>query len=182
MTHYARVEEGVVVEVLDIPGEANIAEMYHPDFLATCRDCGSEVKIGWNWNGKTFNQPGEPLRIIIAEMVNIERNRRIHAGFFFGGKRFAFDADSKQRVTGAATLAGFAMAQGKKADDLLWHGGSDPFVWIADDNTLVPMDAPTCFAFGQAAAAHETAHIFAARQIKDASPIPADYADDAYWP
>lgn len=114
--------------------------------------------------------------------VNAERDRRIGAGFSFAGKHFAFDPDSKQRVTGAATLAGFALAQGAVAGNLLWHGGETPFAWIADDNTLVEMDAPTCFAFGQAAAAHETAHIFASRQLKDISPIPADYADDAHWP
>lgn len=126
--------------------------------------------------------PADPVPGPTAADVNLERNRRISAGFTFAGKHFAFDPDSKQRVTGAATLAGFAIAQGASSGNLLWHGGETPFVWIADDNTLVEMDAPTCFAFGQAAAVHETAHIFAARQLKDMSPIPADYADDAHWP
>lgn len=126
--------------------------------------------------------PADPIPGPTGADVNVERDRRISAGFTFDGKRFAFDPDSKQRVTGAATLAGFAIAQGAAAGYLLWHGGATPFVWIADDNTLVEMDAPTCFAFGQAAAAHETAHIFAARQLKDMTPIPADYADDAHWP
>jgi hypothetical protein len=35
---------------------------------------------------------------------------------------------------------------------------------------------------GQAAAANESAHIFAARALKDMSPIPSDFSDDAYWP
>lgn len=38
------------------------------------------------------------------------------------------------------------------------------------------------FAFGQAAVAHKQAHIFAARALKDAVPIPVDYEDDGYWP
>lgn len=114
--------------------------------------------------------------------VNAERDRRIALGFEFGGKNYAFDPDSKQRVTGAGTLAGFAMGAGSQAGDLFWHGGSTPFVWIADDNSLTPMDATTCFAFGQAAAAHETAHIFAARAIKDMAQIPANYTDDTFWP
>lgn len=118
-----------------------------------------------------------------AAEVNAERDRRIHAGFSFGGKTYAFDPSSKQRVTGAGTLAGFAIAAGAQPGEMLWHGGQQPFRWIADDNTLTEMDAQTCFAFGQAAAAHEEAHIFAARAIKDMSPIPADYAtNESYWP
>lgn len=118
-----------------------------------------------------------------AADVNMERDRRIHRGFTFGGKTYAFDPSSKQRVTGAGTLAGFAMLAGAQPGDLYWHGGNQPFRWIADDNSLTEMDAQTCFAFGQAAAAHEEAHIFAARSIKDMSPIPEDFATNPdYWP
>jgi hypothetical protein len=114
--------------------------------------------------------------------VNAERDRRIHAGFLFDGKLYAFDQASKARVTGAATLAGFAIANGALPGDVHWHGGGEPFRFIANDNSLNEMDAQTCFAFGQAAAAHEAAHIFAARAIKDMMPIPADYTADQYWP
>ncbi|MCD1644161.1 DUF4376 domain-containing protein [Aurantimonas coralicida] len=118
----------------------------------------------------------------LGEQVTTERNRRIRAGFAFSGKTFDYDAASQQRITGAATLAGFAIGNGALADDLRWHGGDTDFVWIASDNSLMGMDAPTCFAFGQAAAAHESAHIFAARALKDMTAIPADFADDSYWP
>lgn len=155
--------EGVEVFVPDSVGNR------HRQLIAEWEAAGNTIPA--------YTPPGPT-----AAEVNAERDRRISAGFTFDGKRFAFDPDSKQRVTGAATLAGFAIAQGAAAGYLLWHGGATPFVWIADDNTLVEMDAPTCFAFGQAAAAHETAHIFAARQLKDISPIPADYADDTHWP
>lgn len=119
---------------------------------------------------------------ITALMVNIERDRRISAGFDFEDHHYAFDPDSKQRVTGAGTLAGFATMAGASAGDIYWQGDGDPFAFIADDNTIVPMDAPTCFAFGRAAALHEKRHIFAARTIKDMTPIPENYADDEYWP
>lgn len=65
--------------------------------------------------------------------------------------------------------------------DLRWHGGDGDFAWIAEDNTLVPMDAQTMFAFGQAAMAHKQAMIFAARELKDRDEIPADFSDDDYW-
>ena len=71
---------------------------------------------------------------------------------------------------------------GAEPGDLRWHGGDSDFVWIAADNSLTPMDAQTMFGFGQVAMAHKQAHIFAARTLKDAEPIPADYVDDGYWP
>jgi hypothetical protein len=115
-------------------------------------------------------------------MINRERDRRIAERFVFRGQHYDFDAVSKARLTGAATLAGFAIAQGVSPSDRFWHGGQDPFAWIAADNSIVVMTAPDTFALGQAAAAHEAAHVFAARAIKDCDPRPADWFEDARWP
>lgn len=123
----------------------------------------------------------EAQRLETTEAINAERNRRIRAGFTFSDVVYDFDEASKSRVTGAATLAGFAMGQGAATGDLYWHGGANPFVWVAQNNSLTPMDAQTCFAFGQEAAAHETRHIFWARALKDADPIPIDFTDDRHW-
>lgn len=137
----------------------------------TVRDFTPEEVAAWN-------AASAPTR---AD-VNAERNRRMRGTFAFSGTRFSCDADSLQRITGAGTLAGFAMAAGAQAGDLYWHGGTDPFAWIAADNSIVTMDAQTAFAFGQAAARNETLYIFAAKSIKDMDPIPTDYAADEYWP
>jgi len=96
----------------------------------------------------------------------------------------AIDAASLQRESRlrAATLAGFAMGAGAKAGNLRWHGGAVDFTWIAADNSLTTMDAQTCFAFGNAAATNESAHIFAGHAIKAMDPIPADFTNDKYWP
>ena len=114
--------------------------------------------------------------------VNAERNRRMNLTFAFAGKEFDCDQDSLARITGAAALAGFAMGAGAGAGNLRWHGGAADFAWIAADNTLTAMDAQTCFAFGQAAANNQSAHIFAGATIKGMDPIPADYAADSRWP
>ncbi|RVV99692.1 DUF4376 domain-containing protein [Mesobaculum littorinae] len=115
--------------------------------------------------------------------VNAERDRRLAAGFTFAGHVFQTDEESKQRIVGAATMAGFAMGQGAGAGDLHWHEGAAPFAWITADNAIAQLDAPSVFALGQAAAAHEQAHIFAARALKDApGGIPEDFADDRHWP
>ena len=115
--------------------------------------------------------------------VNSERDRRMTSTFAFAGKDFDCDQDSLARITGAATLAGFAMGAGAPSGFMRWHGGAADFAWIAADNTLFPMDAQTCFAFGQAAANNQSAYIFAAKAIKGMEPIPADFATNAdYWP
>jgi hypothetical protein len=115
--------------------------------------------------------------------VNRERDLRMTSTFAFAGKDFDCDQASLARITGAATLAGFAMGAGAPAGFMRWHGGASDFAWIAADNTLFPMDAQTCFAFGQAAANNQSAYIFAAKAIKGMDPIPADFAANAdYWP
>lgn len=116
------------------------------------------------------------------QVVDAERDRRIAAGFTFGGKLYQSRPEDRENISGAALAALAAQIGGAQADDLRWHGGDSDFVWIAADNSLTPMDAQTMFAFGQAAMAHKQAHIFAARTLKDAVPVPADYADDSHWP
>lgn len=125
-----------------------------------------------------------PPAPLTKEDVDLERDRRMFGTFTFASRQFDADRDSLQRISGAATLAGLAMGAGQGTPgDLFWHGGVLPFAWIAADNGVVEMDAPTCFAFGQVAAAHVTNHIFAARALKDQAPnIPADFADSSYWP
>jgi len=129
----------------------------------------------------TFNAARAPSPPT-STAVNAERDRRLGTTFAFAGKDYDCDTASLARITGAATLAGFAMGAGAEADDLRWHGGAVDFTWIAADNSLTTMDAQTCFAFGNAAATNQSAHIFAGRTVKATDPIPADYTDDKYWP
>lgn len=138
-----------------------------------------QMVAAWEALGNTiepYETPG-----ISREDVNSERDRRITSGFLFRGKIFDFDDKSKQRVAGAATLAGFAIGAGAPVGYLRWHGGDKDFAWITQDNTLMPMDAQTCFLFGQTAAEHESNLIFKAKDLKNINPIPSDYTDDKYW-
>jgi hypothetical protein len=114
--------------------------------------------------------------------VTAERDRRTNAGFMFGGKLYQFDPSSKARITGAATLAKFAVMNGAQPGDLRWFNPAADFTWIAADNSLNAMDAQTCSAFGDAASIHEQRHIFAARALKNMNPIPSDYTNPIYWP
>lgn len=119
---------------------------------------------------------------ITRAQVDNERDRRIDGGFTFGGIFYQSDAEARENIAGAAQLAFAAIVQGVEAGDLHWHGEPADFEWIAFDDTRIPMDAHTMFAFGQAALAHKRTHIFAANDLKKLDPIPADFIADQYWP
>lgn len=130
-------------------------------------------------NGETdTSHPGMSL----AEQVDVERNRRTDAGFFFEGVFYQSRPEDRENISGAATAALAAMVNGAQAGDYRWHGGDSDFIWIAADNSTHALDAQSTFALGQAAMKHKQDHIFAARALKDAETIPEDFTDDKYWP
>jgi hypothetical protein len=122
------------------------------------------------------------LRARTQDAIDAERDRRIDAGVTFNGVRLQTRPADRENVAGATQLATLAVMGGAQAGNLRWHGGASDFAWIAEDNSIVTMDAPTVIAFGQAVAAMKSAHIFAARALKDADPIPADYTSNGHWP
>jgi len=141
--------------------------------------------VDYEWDGSEwlYKEPDPAIALAQARAaVNAERDRRLGTTFAFAGKDYDCDKASLARITGAATLAGFAMRAGAKAGNLRWHGGKVDFTWITADNSLTTMDAQTCFAFGNAAATNQSAHIFAGHAIKAMDPIPADFTNDKYWP
>ena len=146
------------------------------DLAIVLAEWGEEPEI-------TLPSPADVERVRLAALIDRERDRRIAAGFAFAGVFYQARQQDRENIAGASQLATIALTiGGKQPGDLYWHGGEDPFVWIAADNTLTPMDAVTVLSFGQAAASHKHAHIFAARTLKDAETIPPDFTDDAYWP
>jgi hypothetical protein len=134
-------------------------------------------------NEEAAADAAEALALIpTSAVINTERDRRVAAGFVFGGKLYGSSSEDQKRISGATQMAFMALVAGAQSGDLLWHGGTVPFAWIAHDNSMTVMDAQTVIAFGKAAAAWEQAHIFAARALKDATPIPANWKDNAWWP
>lgn len=122
------------------------------------------------------------IRARTQDAIDAERDRRIDGGVTFNGTRFQTRPADRENVAGATQLATLAVMAGAQAGNLRWHGGAADFAWIAEDNSVVTMDAQTVISFGRAVAAHKSAHIFAARDLKDSDPIPADYTADGYWP
>ena len=129
-----------------------------------------------------FGQNQTMKRETFNSEVNVERDSRIGGGFYYGTHKFDWDEAAKARVTGAASLAGFAIGAGAQPNDLRWHGGDTDFGWILQDNTVLPLDAQGMFAVSQAALAHESKHIFAAHEIKRTGSTGADISKDTRWP
>lgn len=119
------------------------------------------------------------LVVITSEMVNEVRDRKM-SRFPYNGKIFQFDTDSQTNVAGAGTLALAAIMQGAQPGDFMWAGGNTPFVWLAEDNTAVQMDAQQTLQFAQAAAQWKRLHIYAARAIKDQGV--EDIENSQLWP
>lgn len=133
----------------------------------------------YEWDG---SQVVSTANVVTEYHVDVERDRRMRDVLSFQGNTYDVDEMSLQRITGAATLAGFAVAAGAQPGNFRWHGGNTDFAWITSDNQTVTLDAPTVFSLGQAAANWESLHIFAARSLKDMNSIPQDYTNDSYWP
>lgn len=117
------------------------------------------------------------------EYVTDERNRRLKT-VTYNGVVFDFcdGKGSDVNIAGAGTMALSAILAGAQSGDLRWFAPDRDFVWIAADNTLVPMDAQTTLAFAKHAGTWKESLIRAARVLKDQNPIPLDYQSNAYWP
>ncbi len=194
MSRHALVKDGAILEYRDAAPNVDQSELHpakprllpveveRPEF-----DPQTEVLAGPVYEIESarvverYTVEARPLDQRKAEMLAIvqsERDRRMRLPFAFAGHTFDYDDQSQKRITGAAALAGFALTLGGKLPgDSLWHGGAEPFVWIAADNQLVPMDAVMCFGLGQAAANWESAHIFAAKALKNAIEVAEDHDD-----
>jgi len=160
-------------------------EIEHPSFgwipfTVGDDDAGQAVSARLSEDGVTPSPHTPPPPT--SSDVNAERDRRIAAGFEFGGHTYDFDIKAKTNISGAAQMAFMALIAGAQPGNLRWHGGNEDFSWITQGNQLVAMDAHTVVAFGKTAAGHESAYIHAARTLKNMTPIPENFAEDAYWP
>lgn len=142
-------------------------------------------EIRWEIRNKTqeeLQSEREEKKRNLIRAINEHRDRLISDGFWFKNIKFDSRPEDQKRISGASLLAFMAISQGAQPSDYLWHGGSEAFSWIAQDNSTINMDAFDLIEFGKTAAEHERAHIFAARHLKDMDPIPEDYNNTAYWP
>jgi hypothetical protein len=58
MKTFARIENGIVVELLELGDDLNIKEMFHPEMVWV--ECDATVKQGWTWGEGKFSAPANP--------------------------------------------------------------------------------------------------------------------------
>lgn len=112
----------------------------------------------------------------VAGQVDGIVNTKCNAGFTFGGKAYQSDPVAVQRMQAAATAALAAILAGHgAANNLRWANPNTDFQWIASDNSLNPMDAPTMLQFFSTAISIGQAIILYGRAVKNAVAAAADF-------
>jgi hypothetical protein len=95
-------------------------------------------------------------------------NALINKGVVYQNKIIQIDDKSRLSISAAALMATIAI--NNKVGDQNNYRWVDPdvdFGWIAEDNTVINMDAPTCVAFGLLIAQYYTKLVFNARFLKN---------------
>lgn len=110
-------------------------------------------------------------RDVMVERVNQMRETMLRGGITFNGNRFDTKQDTMQRITGAVLSV---MLDETFSTD-----------WITEDNQTVNLSAAEIVGLGKAFAAHESAMIMFARDLKDsilASDEPETFDVNEGWP
>lgn len=173
MKKYARIENGLVVELLETDG--NIAELFHPDIVWEDVTGISGIAEGWRKTDAGFvRPPAVPLIEIKARMwdaIKAERDRRIQSGGYkIGTKWFHSDTFSRTQQMGLVMLGAGIPAS---------------LQWKTMDGTTATMTQSLAEQIFAAAAASDIAIFAAAETHKvamEASADPASYDYSTGWP
>lgn len=109
-----------------------------------------------------------------AEMaINDERQRRLVAGKVINGVHVTGDDDDARNLTNLAMGAQMRVAAGDLTTITVYRDGDNV------DHDLTP---PQLIALWMASTEYVSALYAASWALKALDPIPADFAEDAYWP
>jgi hypothetical protein len=111
-------------------------------------------------------------RDTIKIQIAAKRDAVIDGGLTFANTVFQTRPDDRENISGAAQLAFMSLIQMQASNtnpvgNFRWHGGASDFGWIALDNSVVTMDAPTVISFAKTIAEFKSTCIFYARYLKD---------------
>lgn len=170
---YCRIEAGVVVDRAEFDGA--MPEDW-PDRPAWIAD--DEAQIGWTWDGDHFSAPAapEPSPPTVTDVVT-DRERRLSLGFDhdFGDERGVHrigTTEADQKGWSEVTTIAMARQVMSVATPIL----------IVTDTGPVEVTPAEWLAVLEAAAAFRQPLWAASFVLQAMDPIPADFADDAYWP
>jgi len=167
---YARIDNGVVAEILRPVEGFEIAKCFHADIVAALVACGPDVEQGWTYDGVAFAAPVTPPVDLVAYAAN-KRWRVETGGIMVGGMPVATDRESQSLITGAHA---YVLAN------------PDVTIKYKSGAGFVELDAPTVTSVATAVAAHVQA-CFAAEAdvvaaIQRGGVLTLDDVDAWPWP
>jgi len=108
-----------------------------------------------------------PISVLIQE-TNMQRNAALDGGMDFQSNNYQTRPQDRENIDRAGQSASLAISQeGAQPGDTMWHHGTEPFFWIASDNSRIEMDAQTMVLFSQEAASYHSRITISARTVKD---------------
>lgn len=142
MQRFARVDGGIVVEIMSSPDGEDFANLFHPDLVAACHPCGPDVSPGWSFDGTDFAPAPAvtPSKEQLVAYAATCRRRSELGGMTFNGISVATDAESQTKVLGARVAANANPAF------------TTP--WFGNDGVPVLLDATAIVALSDAVLAH----------------------------
>lgn len=163
----AIIENGVVVNVMvgEIPGSV---------------ECDPEVGKGWTYSGGVFAAPVVPEpepEPITPRHIDAERDRRLAAGAVVNVSGYG-DVAIQGRQIDIAIYTNLAV----RASALIQAGDDTPMAFRDRDNVMHSLTPAQMAELMTRAGAAADAIYASAWALKDADPIPQDYADDENWP
>lgn len=190
MENYARIESGIVAEIIPPLEGVAIEERFSAEFVADLVACGVEVQEGWTYDGTTFALPlmDVSLEDRIAAVVNAISGKvaaLMAAGYPVQGDdlHVALDGETRADLGAMATTAALAIS-GVTAWPESYSKG-----WITIENIRIPLPTPQDgIALGAAVGDYYAQVRQHARDLKDAAlaateETPPEGIDiDAGWP
>lgn len=146
MARFARIADGLVAEILELPNGVSVEDAFHPDIVAAFHPCGPEVEQGWLFDGSHFSARPAPAGPSAEELVSYAADRRWRkevGGITIAGVPIATDDRSKIMIMGARVAA---------AADPNWTT-----VWHGADGASYPLNATAMIAISDAVEAHVNA-------------------------
>ena len=143
MQYFARVLDGVVVEVIPVPDGLVIGQdIYTPEMAATLVPATADTTERMTWDGHEFGPvpaPPPPTKAALKAYAADKRWRVETGGITVAGATIATDRDSQSMITGA-----FAYSQAHPDQPISYKANSG---WVT-------LDAATLAAIASAVGAH----------------------------
>ncbi|MDR1396992.1 MAG: phage tail assembly chaperone [Desulfarculales bacterium] len=71
---YARVDNGVVLEIIEVPEGLTIGKIFPPAFVSKCVPCDADVSQGCVYDGAAFSPPPPPEPEDLASAARARRD------------------------------------------------------------------------------------------------------------